>query len=117
MNYALIEEIAGILFPFVNLIFVVIIGYQLFLLYRKPRGHMYYRPWHGLTSAFIFFSVIQVLTLLKKTNLITYPTYINGIFELIITISLFFAVHAIKMRKKYDPHHHLNLKPSKDIKL
>jgi hypothetical protein len=109
MGYFLIENIAGIIFPFVNLIFMIVISYQFLLLYKKPRGHMYYRPWHGLMWAFIFFSIIQVITLLKKVDLIVYPTYINGILELMIIISLMFAVHAIKLRKKYDLHHHLNL--------
>jgi|TARA_B100002003_G_scaffold200388_1_gene191694 hypothetical protein len=109
MNYALIENIAGIIFPFINIILMVIISYQFVLLYQKPLGKMYYRPWHGLMWAFIFFSVIQVLTLLKKVNLIVYPMYVNGILELLIIVSLMFAVHAIKLRKKYDPHHHLNL--------
>jgi hypothetical protein len=109
MNYLLIENIAGIIFPFINLIFILMISYQFLLLYKKPRGKMYYRPWHGLMWAFIFFSVIQILTLLKKINLIAYPMYINGLLEFMIIISLMFTVHAIKLRKKYDPHHHLKL--------
>jgi hypothetical protein len=109
MNYTLIENIAGVIFPFINMIFMIIIVYQFILLYKKPRGKMYYRPWHGLMWAFFFFSVIIVLTFLKKISIIVYPFYINGVLEFGLINSLLFTVFAIKMRKKYDPHHHLNI--------
>jgi hypothetical protein len=117
VNYALIENIAGIIFPTINMIFILLIFYQFFLLFRKPRGHMYYRPWYFIFFSFIFFSFIQIITLFKKLSLIKYPIYINSILELFIIISLIYVVFAIKMRKLYHPYHHLEIKPKKiDIK-
>ena len=115
MNFLLIEDIAGTLFPSINMILIIVIFYQFVLLYKKPRGYMYYRPWHGMFFAFLFFSCIQILTLLRKLNILIYTTYINAALELFIIISLIYVVFAIKMRKIYHPYHHLNLKPKKIV--
>jgi hypothetical protein len=113
INHLFIEDMAGTLFPAINMVFMIIVSYQFGLLYKKPRGHMYYKPWHGLFFAFIFFSIIQVLTILRKIKLIVHPLYVNSILELLIILSLMYVVFAIKMRKKYHAHHHLNINPKK----
>jgi hypothetical protein len=107
--FSLIEDFAGTIFPSINMILIIIISYQFLLLYEKPRGHMYYRPWQGILFAFIFFSLIQILTLLRKLNILFHPRSINAVLELLIILSLIYAVHAIKMKKVYHPYYHFEI--------
>lgn len=76
--------------PFYNLILVVIV----FLLFLKlfslksAQFGVFIKPWKFMFAALLLFVFEEILTVMKHAGLIYYPSFVNGILEIII-ISLF----------------------------
>lgn len=81
-------ESFGVVAPYYNLVFVVVVIILFIYLLRIKNKKIYTKPWILLFIAIGVFIVEEVMTVLRSAGLISFPAFVFGIFEIII-ISLF----------------------------
>lgn len=84
----LITDCLGLSAPYYNLVLVGVVVALFIYLLRLPNKKVFNEPWKYLFLAIIIYIVEELLTILKAADLISFPHFIFGIFEMAI-IGLF----------------------------
>ena len=91
----------GLVAPYYNLAFVVIIIYLFFKLFNTEARAKTLLPWKILFIALCVYILEEGLTVLRKVGWINIPVHINGFFELIIiTLFIYTLLKQIAISKK-----------------
>ncbi len=89
---------AGLIAPYYNLAFVLIVVLLFIKLLRTKNKQVYHKPWYLLFAAVCVFIVEETLTVLNALNLVTFPNWLFGVFEISI-ITLF--IYMLLLQKQY----------------
>ena len=91
-------EAFGLVAPYYNLAFVVIIVALFIVLIKIKNRAVYNKPWILLFIAVCIFIVEEVMTVLRGLDIIAFPPFIFPLFEMVI-ITLF--IYMLLLQKQF----------------
>ena len=94
---------AGLIAPYYNLLFVIIVVILFIKLFRESNERTFMLPWELLFAVICIFIFEETLTVLRMAGIISIPIHINGFFELAIAIIGVYLIFVQKahIKKRY----------------
>ena len=103
----------GIVAPYYNIIFVVIILFLFMKLFSVPNKKIYLLPWQLLFLAIIIYIIEEILTIFYYAGIFQIPRIFNAVFEFLI-ITIF--TYALLMQQEYLKKARMEKKKGKNAK-
>jgi hypothetical protein len=94
----ILAESAGLIAPYYNLAFVIIVVILFIKLFQIKTKKVYNKPWMLLFAAICIFIVEEIMTVLSALNLISFPQYVFGLFEMAM-VTLF--IYMLLLQKQF----------------
>lgn len=88
----------GLVAPYYNLAFVIIVVILFITLLKIKNKQVYTKPWLLLFIAVCIFIVEEIMTVLRGLDMISFPSFIFGVFEMVM-ISLF--IYTVLLQKQF----------------